>query len=234
MLRPLCGGPDDIPGTPASEPPRPGLPPWPWRRCWPPAAAKSPPMRRSPPAPTRSTSSNASFPTEQDLGQTSLLRLGFRNTGEKTVPTLTVTISLAARRGRDVLAAVRDPRPAARPGAGRPAGLGAGGDLPAPAGLLGAGRRLDLERQDLRLRTAEARPDDEGDLEAERGQSRRLHAAPTASPPASTGRPRPRPEVAPPGGTFVAEITTELPNTEVTDDGEVVEEVRRIAGERCG
>jgi hypothetical protein len=41
----------------------------------------------------------ASFPTEQRLGQTSLLRLGVRNEGEKTLPTLTVTISLAGKQG---------------------------------------------------------------------------------------------------------------------------------------
>jgi len=41
----------------------------------------------------------ASFPTEQRLGQTSLLRLGVRNTGKKTVPTLAVTISVAGKDG---------------------------------------------------------------------------------------------------------------------------------------
>lgn len=43
----------------------------------------------------------ASFPTEQRLGQTSLLRLGVRNEGEKALPTLTVTISLAGKQGTD-------------------------------------------------------------------------------------------------------------------------------------
>jgi hypothetical protein len=42
----------------------------------------------------------ASFPTEQRLGQTSLLRLGVRNSGKKTVPALTVTISVAGREGQ--------------------------------------------------------------------------------------------------------------------------------------
>jgi hypothetical protein len=41
----------------------------------------------------------ASFPTEQQLGQTSLLRLGVRNEGDKTLPTLAVTISLAGKQG---------------------------------------------------------------------------------------------------------------------------------------
>jgi hypothetical protein len=41
----------------------------------------------------------ASFPAEQDLGQTSLLRIGVRNTGEKTVPALTVTATLEGEEG---------------------------------------------------------------------------------------------------------------------------------------
>lgn len=42
----------------------------------------------------------ASFPTEQRLGQTSLLRIGVRNTGEKTVPALTVTFSIDGEEGQ--------------------------------------------------------------------------------------------------------------------------------------
>jgi hypothetical protein len=42
----------------------------------------------------------AEFPAHQRLGQTSLLRIGVRNTGEKKVPALTVTISIAGREGQ--------------------------------------------------------------------------------------------------------------------------------------
>jgi hypothetical protein len=42
----------------------------------------------------------AAFPTEQHLGQTSLLKLGVRNSGEKTLPALTVTISIAGKQGQ--------------------------------------------------------------------------------------------------------------------------------------
>jgi hypothetical protein len=42
----------------------------------------------------------AAFPTGQSLGQTSLLRLGVRNSGEKTLPALTVTISIAGKQGQ--------------------------------------------------------------------------------------------------------------------------------------
>ena len=41
----------------------------------------------------------ASFPSKQDLGQTSLLRLGVRNTGKRTVPGLTVTFTIAGKQG---------------------------------------------------------------------------------------------------------------------------------------
>ena len=129
MFRPLCGGPADIPGVPASEPPRPGVAAVAAGGCCsPPAATTTPPRTRtSPPAPTGSRSTAPSFPTEQRLGQTSLLRLGVRNTGEKTVPALTVTISIAGEEGEDLLPALRDPRPAAGARPARPAGLGARG-----------------------------------------------------------------------------------------------------------
>jgi hypothetical protein len=44
---------------------------------------------------------DASFPTLQRLGQTSLLELGIRNTGPKTIPALTVTISIAGKDGQE-------------------------------------------------------------------------------------------------------------------------------------
>lgn len=42
----------------------------------------------------------ADFPTEQSLGQTSLMRIGVRNTGHRTVPAVTITISIAGKEGR--------------------------------------------------------------------------------------------------------------------------------------
>lgn len=41
----------------------------------------------------------ADFPARQRLGQTVLLRLGIRNTGEETVPALTTTVSIAGEEG---------------------------------------------------------------------------------------------------------------------------------------
>ncbi len=41
----------------------------------------------------------ATFPTTQQLGQTSLLRLGIRNTGKRTVPALNVSFTIAGEAG---------------------------------------------------------------------------------------------------------------------------------------
>jgi hypothetical protein len=56
---------------------------------------------------------NASFPTSQRIGETSLMQLGIRNTGKKTVPALTVTVSVAGKEGQGSTLpfAIRDPQP---------------------------------------------------------------------------------------------------------------------------
>jgi hypothetical protein len=55
----------------------------------------------------------ASFPTSQRLGQTSLMRLGVRNTGEKAIPALTVNVSIAGKEGKGSTLpfGIRDPEP---------------------------------------------------------------------------------------------------------------------------
>ncbi len=42
----------------------------------------------------------AEFPTKQRLGETTLLRIGVRNTGEETVPALTMTVSVGGEAGQ--------------------------------------------------------------------------------------------------------------------------------------
>lgn len=56
---------------------------------------------------------SASFPTSQQLGQTSLMKLGIRNTGKKTVPALTVNVSIAGKEGETSTLpfAIHDPQP---------------------------------------------------------------------------------------------------------------------------
>jgi hypothetical protein len=55
----------------------------------------------------------ASFPREQSLGQTSLLRIGVRNESEHPIPALTYTVSIAGRQGHGATIpfAIRDPQP---------------------------------------------------------------------------------------------------------------------------
>ena len=55
----------------------------------------------------------AAFPTEQALGQTSQMRIAVANTGKKTVPAATVTISIAGKEGEGSTLPfrIRDPQP---------------------------------------------------------------------------------------------------------------------------
>lgn len=55
----------------------------------------------------------AAFPTRQKLGQTTLMQLGIRNTGKKTIPALTVSVSIAGEEGQNSTLpfAIRDPQP---------------------------------------------------------------------------------------------------------------------------
>jgi hypothetical protein len=55
----------------------------------------------------------ASFPTSQQLGQTSLMKLGIRNTGKKALPALIVNVSIAGKEGQGSTLpfAIRDPQP---------------------------------------------------------------------------------------------------------------------------
>ncbi|HEX8958638.1 MAG TPA: hypothetical protein VF770_02325 [Solirubrobacterales bacterium] len=56
---------------------------------------------------------SAAFPTAQRLGQTSMLQIGVRNTGHKTAPALTVTISIAGTEGQtsSLPFGIHDPQP---------------------------------------------------------------------------------------------------------------------------
>lgn len=55
----------------------------------------------------------AEFPARQRLGQTSLMHIGIRNSGQHTVPALTVSISIAGKEGESssLPFAIHDPEP---------------------------------------------------------------------------------------------------------------------------
>jgi len=165
----------------------------------------------------------ASFPTEQDLGQTSLLKLGFRNTGEKTVPALAVTVSIAGRQGEtsSLPFAIHDPTPglaqADRPvwvlaatyprlqGSSEPGGASTSNPKTFAFGPLKPGRATNVVWK----------------LSAVRAGKYTLRYS-VAAGLGGKAKAETSGGVAP-GGSFAIEITTDLPDTEVTDSGEVVE-----------
>lgn len=165
----------------------------------------------------------ASFPGEQQLGETSLLRLGVRNTGDKTVPILTVTISLAGKEGSDasLAFAVRDPQPGlAQPdrpawvlaahypkldGSNKPGGASTSNPKTFTLGPLKPGQTTTAVWKLSAVRVGHYTVT----YRVGAGLSNEVKAKTTGG-------------VAP-GGSFVADITSKLPEKEVTPSGEVVE-----------
>jgi hypothetical protein len=165
---------------------------------------------------------SASFPSEQVLGQTSLLKLAVKNEGKKTLPSLAVTFTVAGAEGRNSAIAfgVREPQEGLanpdRPvwvlaqgypqlqGAGTPGGAATSNPKTFSFGPLKPGQsraavwKLSAVRQGkytLRYNVGA-------------GLGEGVHAK-TANGVA-------------PGGTFVAEVSAETADTEVTDSGEIV------------
>ena len=209
MFGPLCGGPEDIPGAPASEPPRPGS------RRWRVAALLGC-LRRN-----RSSDSNeaagtyqvevteASFPTEQRLGQTSLLKLGDPQHRQEDGPGADGD-DHDRRQGRARLLAALRRSTIRRPGwrqADRPVWVLAA-ELPAAAGSSEPGGATTSNRKTFAFGPLKPGKTHRRGLEAERGQGRQVHARSTGSTPASAASAKAETDngVAP-GGSFVAEIT---------------------------
>lgn len=164
----------------------------------------------------------ADFPPEQLLGQTSLLRLGIRNSGEERVPALTVTIGIAGKQGEGSTLpfGVRDPQPdLAQPD--RPVWVlaatyprFAGSAEPSGAGTANA-KTFDfgpLEPGETKTAVWKLSAVRQGDYTLRYRVGAGLYGKAKAR--TVNG--------AEPGGTFVAEISPRLPEVEVTDRGEVV------------
>ncbi|HEU4599103.1 MAG TPA: hypothetical protein VFS26_05105 [Solirubrobacterales bacterium] len=165
----------------------------------------------------------ARFPTLQRLGQTSLLQLAVENTGERTVPGLTVTFTIAGKQGAtsSLPFTVHDPQPElAQPdrpvwvlaetyprlqGSSQPGGTSTSNRKTFAFGALEPG---ETTRAVWKLSAVRA------------GKFTLLYtidAGPGAETKAKTGG------GVIPGGSFATEITERLPETEVTDSGEIVE-----------
>ncbi|HVO54364.1 MAG TPA: hypothetical protein VMT37_08125 [Solirubrobacterales bacterium] len=165
----------------------------------------------------------ASFPTEQRLGQTSLLQLGIRNSGKKTLPALTVTVTIAGKAGAgsSLPFAIHDPT-AGLAQSERPVWVLAQ-TYPRLAGSSQPGGATTSNRKTFAF--GPLKPGETTSavwkLSAVRAGKYtllyRVGAGLGDEVKAVTGK-----GVAP-GGSFVAEITSELPETEVLDNGEVVE-----------
>jgi hypothetical protein len=165
----------------------------------------------------------AVFPTKQDVGQTSLMNIAVRNTGKKTVPAVTVTVSIAGRKGRtsSLPFAIHDPQPELA-------------QADRPVWVLAEGYpRIDGSAKSGGAETASKKTFDFGPLSpgftvegvwklsaVRPGHFTVLYvvgAGLTSSAKAETS------SGVRPGGSFAVYITKETPNTVVTDSGQVVE-----------
>lgn len=165
----------------------------------------------------------AKFPSEQSLGQTSLMEIGVRNTGKRTIPALTVTVTLAGEGGKAsaIPFGVRDPQPGlAQPerpvwvvsehypklnGSDDPGGAETSGRTTYNLGSLDSGETVEAVWKLSATRAGEftvlyridAGLGGQAKAEAEGGVT--------------------------PGGSFVATISKDVPDMTVNDRGEVVE-----------
>lgn len=166
---------------------------------------------------------NANFPTKQHLGQTYLLNLGIRNTGQKTIPALTVNVSIKGKggAGSTLPFGIRDPQPElAQPD--RPVWVLAA-HYPKFAGVTanGGAETSNPKTFDFGPLKQGATANTVWKLSAVKAGTYTVvysvEAGLTDATKAKTGG------GAAPGGSFTAQINSAARNTEVKDNGEVVE-----------
>jgi hypothetical protein len=166
---------------------------------------------------------DANFPTEQHLGQTYLLDLGVRNTGDKTIPALTVNVSLKGKEGEGSTLpfGIRDPQPElAQPdrpvwvlAAHYPKFIGSsanGGAETSNPKTFDFGPLKKNASADVVWKLSAVKPGNYTVVYA-------VEAGLSDTTKAETGG------GAAPGGTFAVKISSAERNTEVNDSGEVVE-----------
>jgi hypothetical protein len=165
----------------------------------------------------------AKFPSVQNLGQTALLQLGIKNTGERTVPGLSVSFTIKGQRGEDssLPFGVSDPEPElAQPdrpvwvlsatyprlqGSSDPGGTSTSNVKTFAFGPLKPG---ETTKAVWKLNAVRA-----GRYTLVYHVNAGLDGAAKAETEGGVA----------PGGSFSTEITDRLPETEVTDSGEIVE-----------
>ena len=175
---------------------------------------------------------DASFPSEQRLGQTALMKLSIRNTGEETVPAVTVTVGIAGKDGEDssLPFGIND-RQAGLANADRPVWVLAE-TYPRFVGSSDPGGASTSNRKTFAL--GELKPNRTASavwkLSAVRAGDWKVDYRIGAGFGPQVKAENPSGGV--PKGTLAASITADLPETEVTEDGRVVEiNDRRKGGE---
>jgi hypothetical protein len=165
----------------------------------------------------------ASFPTKQAIGQTSLMQIDVKNTGEKTLPTLTVTVNIQGKEGEEaqIPFAIHDTQPGLagpdrpvwvlaatyprRAGSNDPGGAETSNAKTYSFGPLAPGKSVEAVWKLSAVRAGEYTVGYEIDAGLS-GEARAKTSSGVA-----------------PGGTFATTISTALPETEVNAAGEIVE-----------
>jgi len=168
----------------------------------------------------------ASFPAEQRLGQTSLMRLDVRNTGEKALPALTVTVSIVGEDGQasSLPFGISDPQTdLAQPD--RPVWVLAAG-YPRLVGSAEPGGATTSNRKTFSF--GPLKPDATTKAvwklsAVKAGKFRVLYKIDAGL----SGSAKAESNGVAAGGSFATEISAVPPDTEVTDDGEVVEKAKQ-------
>jgi hypothetical protein len=176
----------------------------------------------------------AAFPTEQRLGQTSLLRLGVRNTGKKTLPALIVTVSIAGKEGQasSLPFGIRDPQPGlAQPD--RPVWVLAQ-TYPRLSGSTDPGGASTSNRKTFSFGPLKPGATTKAVWKLSAVKAGRFTVLYDVGADISgTAKARTSGGVAA-GGSFVTDIAAALPETEVTDSGEVIEKSKQQQGSKPG
>jgi len=165
----------------------------------------------------------AQFPTEQRLGQTSLLRIGVRNTGQKAVPALTVTASIAGKQGQDssLPFGIHDPQPGLAK-ADRPVWVLAE-HFPKLAGSSEPGGAETSNRKTFDLGPLKPGSTTEAVWKLSAVKAGRYTLLYKVDAGLSGTAKAEGPGGVAPGGSFAVKISSVPPNVVVTDSGEVVE-----------
>jgi hypothetical protein len=169
---------------------------------------------------------DAGFPTEQHLGQTSLMELAVRNTGKKALPALTVTVSIAGKEGQtsSLPFGIHDPQAGlAQPD--RPVWVLAAG-YPKLAGSSEPGGTSTSNRKTFSFGPLKPGATTEAvwKLSAVKaGNFTVLYRIDAGL----SGSAKAKANGVAAGGSFATDISAVPPDTEVTDSGEVVEKAKQ-------